>query len=229
MSVCINACCTCYCPQGSAVPPPLEAERWERRAAASSPSPALCQRWLCKSRTWSLPLPAGSSSSWLGGIRAACRNVSNELCTFLKKQTLVRNLQSGLLVIFLEGLHQVPAALDVPPVDVRVEAGTQSELKGLTGDRLRWAVHDEITAGEALVKVTLLQVESEGKHRSQLYRARSTKMVSMKKPEFVHPWNDDRSSQTSFKFHVEIRNPQNLENDGSRLKSSSLPGKVDGQ
>lgn len=66
-----------------------------------------------------------------------------------------------LLVVLLQSLHEVPAALDVPPLDVRVEAGAQGELEGLAGDRLRRSVHDEVVSGETLVEVTLLQVESE--------------------------------------------------------------------
>lgn len=61
-----------------------------------------------------------------------------------------------LLVVFFQSLHEVPAALDVPPFDVRVEAGAQGELKRLTCDRLRGAINNDITSGEALVEVPLL-------------------------------------------------------------------------
>lgn len=64
-------------------------------------------------------------------------------------------------VVLLQGLHEVPAALDVPPLDVRVEAGAQRELKGLAGDRLGRAVHVEVASGESLVEVALLQVQPE--------------------------------------------------------------------
>lgn len=59
----VNTCSTCCCLQGGAVQLPPAAERWEKTAAASSPSLAPCQRWPCKSHTWCLQLPGGSSSS----------------------------------------------------------------------------------------------------------------------------------------------------------------------
>lgn len=47
---------------------------------------------------------------------------------------------------------------------MRVEAGAQCELKGLAGDGPRRALDIEVATGEALVKVTLLQVQPEKKH-----------------------------------------------------------------
>lgn len=65
----------------------------------------------------------------------------------------------SLPVVLFQCLHQVPAALDVPPLDVGVQARAQRQLKRLTGDGLRRAVYAEIAAGETLVEVALLQVQ----------------------------------------------------------------------
>lgn len=67
-------------------------------------------------------------------------------------------------VVLLQSLHQVAAALDVSPFDVRVEAGAQRELEGLAGDGPRRALHVEVAAGETLVEVALLQVQPDGGH-----------------------------------------------------------------
>lgn len=69
------------------------------------------------------------------------------------------NEKQNILVVFFQSLHEVPTALDVPPLDVGIEAGAQRELKRLTGDRLRRTVHVEITPRETLMKVTLFQVK----------------------------------------------------------------------
>lgn len=68
-------------------------------------------------------------------------------------------------VVLLESLHEVAAALDVPPLDVRVEAGAQRELEGLAGDGARRALHAEVAAGETLVEVALLQVQPDGEDK----------------------------------------------------------------
>lgn len=167
----ISMCSTDCCPQGGAVQLPPAAEHWEKIAAASSPSPAPCQRWLCRSHTWCLQLPAGSSSSWLGGIPAACEHTEEVrwlICIF-KKPHAKTHQKWNLLVIFFQSLHQVPTTLDVPPLDVGVKTGAQGELECLAGDRLGGAIHDEITSRETLVEVTLLQVQPEGKCRPQLH------------------------------------------------------------
>lgn len=88
----------------------------------------------------------------------------------LEKFSLVKPQKWRLLVVFFQGLHEVPAALDVPPLDVGVEAGAQGELKCLAGDGLRGTVHDEIPSGETLVEVTLLQVQPEREHRTELLK-----------------------------------------------------------
>lgn len=70
--------------------------------------------------------------------------------------------QRCLLVVFFEGLHQVPTTLYVPCLNVWVEAGPQRELECLAGYRLRGAVHGKIPSREALVEITLLQKEPKG-------------------------------------------------------------------
>lgn len=49
---------------------------------------------------------------------------------------------------------------------MRVEAGAQRELKGLAGDGPRRALHVEVAAGETLVEVALLQVQTDGGTRT---------------------------------------------------------------
>ena len=64
----------------------------------------------------------------------------------------------GLLIVFLQSFHEVPAALDVSPLDVWVETGSQGQLKCLAGHRLGRAVHDEVPSREPLMEITLFQV-----------------------------------------------------------------------
>lgn len=85
-----------------------------------------------------------------------------------RKDSLLESKQRNLLVVFLQRLHEVPTALDVPALNVRVEAGAQGELERLAGDRLRWAIHDEIASGETLVEVALLQVQPDREQRAAL-------------------------------------------------------------
>lgn len=163
-----NWCSTCCCPQGGAVQPPLAVECWERTTAASSPFPAFCQIWPCRSRTWCLLLPAGSSSSLPGGTPTACgdtEGLRRSLCRYKFLNHGTSAMVPSLPVVLFQRLHQVPAALDVPPLDVGVQAWAQRELKRLAGDGLRRAVYAEIAAGEALVEVALLQVQPDGEHK----------------------------------------------------------------
>jgi len=68
-------------------------------------------------------------------------------------------------VVLLQSPHEVPAALDVAPLDVRVEAAAQRELEGLDRHGLRGAVHGQSAAREHLQEVLLLQVQPEGRRR----------------------------------------------------------------
>lgn len=196
--------CTCCCPPGSAVRPPLAAARSETTAAASSPSPAPCQRWLCKNHTWCLQLPAGSSSSSPEGIPATCRHAT-ELRSFPfpdfgNRKSVAE--EPCLPVVFCQSLHQVPTALNVPPLNVRVETGTQCELKRLAGDRLGRAVHAEIPSGETLLEVALLQVQSEEEEGRQNALRLGNKEISFVSAQSSEEWKTENLT-SQFVCHVQ--------------------------
>lgn len=79
----------------------------------------------------------------------------------------IQTLEQRVPVVLLQSPHQVPAALNVAPLDVGVQTGAQGELKRLAGDGLRRAVHNEVASGETLVEVTLLQVQPEGRAKTR--------------------------------------------------------------
>lgn len=198
-----NVHSTCCCPPGSAVRPPPAAARSETTAAASSPSPAPCQRWPCKNHTWCLQLPAGSSSSSPEGIPAAYRHAT-ELRSFPfphcgNRKCITEGL--CLLVVFCQSLHQVPTALNVSPLNVRVEAGTQCELKRLAGDRLGRAVHAEIPSGKTLLEVALLQVQPEEEEGRQNALRLGNKKISLVSTQSSEEWKTENLTP-QFVCHV---------------------------